>query len=198
MMNGETNGQNLELQRIVRMLDKAVEMVHDGELTGSLAERSPAAVRNYNATLRHVTTSGLAPEALFAALPEDASLTDVGISSAQLAEYLRAGLPEPLQDAERGTVISRNLNIGALKLGGEDKDELSQIIREHLAEFLGEAHPGGSAAGQPAEPAASHAPSAAAAGSSGETPSAASRRALPSQQARVEEFQSEPQTQARR
>ncbi len=120
MMSDEPNGQNLELQRIVRMLDKAVEWIQEAELTGTPADRtgrSAAAVRNYNATLRHVTASGLAPAALFAPLPDDASLTDVGISSAQLAEYLRAGLPEPLQVSPKGPSISRNLTINSLKLG---------------------------------------------------------------------------------
>src|SRR5205807_1107934 len=116
----------LELQRLVRMLDRAVEMVHDAELMGNLADRSVAAVRNYNATVRHVTASGLAPAELFAPLPDDASLTDVGISSAQLAEYLRVGLPEPLQGREKEPNIARTLSIGNLILNpGEDKDDLA-------------------------------------------------------------------------
>ena len=52
----------------------------------------------------------------------------MGISSAQLAEYLRAGLPEPLQVSPKGPSISRNLTINSLKLGaGEDKDELTRM-----------------------------------------------------------------------
>lgn len=187
---------------MVRMLDKAVAWVQEAELTGAAADRSgrsAAAVRNYNATLRHVTTSGLAPAALFAPLPEDASLTDVGISSAQLAEYLRAGLPEPLQEAQQAPSFNRSLIVGNLNLGaGEDKDELARMVREYLAEHLGEARPDATA-GQPSEGAqsASSQPADTGAESPGGAASAP-RRALPSQQARVEELQSEPQAQARR
>lgn len=186
------------------MLDKAVEWIQEAELTGAPADRagrSAAAVRNYNATLRHVTASGLAPAALFAPLPDDANLTDVGISSAQLAEYLRAGLPEPLQEAHKGPTLNRNLIVGNLNLGaGEDKDELGRMVREYLTEHLGEARPGATA-GQPSEgaqPAQSQPADTSAASSAGGAAASASRRALPSQQARVEELQSEPQAQARR
>src|SRR5436309_12574954 len=110
-MNREPNGQSLELQRIVRMLDKTVEMVQDSELTGSPGERSAAAIHSFNATVWHVTDAGLAPASLFAPLPDDATLTDVGISSAQLAEYLRVGLPEELREKEKEPIISRMLSI---------------------------------------------------------------------------------------
>ncbi len=72
------------------------------------------------------------------------------------------------------------------------------MVREYLAEHLGEARPDATA-GQPSEGAqpASSQPADTGATSPGGAASA-SRRALPSQQARVEELQSEPQAQARR
>jgi hypothetical protein len=191
-MNQQPNGTNLELQRIVRMLDRAVELAHEAELTGSVADRSQAAVRNYNNILKHLADRGEVPASLFAPLPDDASMSDVGISSAQLAEYLRAGLPEPAQEQDRKMRIERNFTIGNLNLGGGDKDELSEMIRERLSEWFGEARP--ATAGEPEQRAESAEPSPSPTaspgpGHTGDTP--ASRRALPTQQARVEEMGAE-------
>lgn len=193
-MTQPTNGDTLELKRIVRMLEKTAEMAQEAEITGNLAERSAAAVRSYNGIVRHLTGSGQASAALFPLLPDDASLTDVALSSAQLAEYLRAGLPEEEQVRESGPKISRNLTIGNLNLGpGGDKDEIAQMVRENLAEWLREGRP--DATREPASPAE-------AAPSQTETPAGegarAPRASLPPQRARVEELRSEsPQTEPR-
>ncbi len=191
-MTQPANGTTLELQRIVRMLDKTAEMAQDAELTGNMGDRSAAATRTFNATLKHLADTGEVSVAIFAPLPEDASMTDVGLSSAQLAEYLRAGLPEEAQAPAKSPLVSRNLTIGNLNLGGGgDKDDISEMIREHLAEWFGEAKP--RAADSATEGAAAAEPGAAASGSSAPAPGEpAARRALPSQ-ARVEELQAQPQ-----
>src|SRR5690242_12620252 len=111
-MTQAANGAALELKRIVRMLDRAVEMAQDAELTGSLGEKSAAAVRSYNSTVNHLLSAGQISTALFEPLPADANLTDVAMASAQLAEYLRAGLPEEEQERQGAPHIARSLTIG--------------------------------------------------------------------------------------
>jgi hypothetical protein len=187
-MTQPANGTTLELKRIVRMLETTVEMAQDAELTGSLAEKSAAAVRSYNTTVNHLISTGQIPTALFSSLPADANLTDVAMTSAQLAEYLRAGLPEEEQVRSIGSKIERNFSIGVLQLGGGDKDELSQMIRDHLAEYFGEPKP--SATPDEAEnPAAEAAP----AGAANPEPAAGTRRAALPSQARVEELRPDGQ-----
>ena len=44
-MSETQNGTIVELQRIVRMLDKTAEMCQDAELTGTLGDRSAVAVQ---------------------------------------------------------------------------------------------------------------------------------------------------------
>jgi hypothetical protein len=197
-MTQQANGNEIELRRIVRMLDKTVEMAQEAEMTGSLAERSTAAVRSYNTTVKHLSGLGQISTALFAPLPDDANLTDVAMSSAQLAEYLRGGLPDDTQERPEGAKIERNFTIGNLNLGGGDKDELSQMIRDHLAEWFGEAKPQatpeateGVAGGEAASPSEASAPA-------GEPAANPRRAALPSQ-ARVEELRTEaPAAEVRR
>src|SRR4051812_12114777 len=112
IMTQAANGTALELKRIVRMLDRAVEMAQDAELTGSLSEKSAAAVRSYNSIVTHLLSTAQISTALFEPLPADANLTDVAMASAQLAECLRAGLPEEEQHERRGGLVIGNLNLG--------------------------------------------------------------------------------------
>ena len=186
-MTDPVNGNSIELKRIVRMLEVTVEMAQDAEMTGSLAEKSAAAVRSYNTTVNHLISTGQIPAALFAPLPADANLTDVAMSSAQLAEYLRAGLPEE-ERSDGGPNIERNFHIGVLQLGGQDKDELSQMIRDHLSEYFGapkEKEGSEEAERASAEPSAAAPPS--------PPPAGGSRRAALPSQARVEEMHAEGQ-----
>src|SRR4051794_874287 len=83
-----------ELRRIVRMLEKTAKLAQDASLTGSLAGGKDFAIRSYNSVLQHLSQSGEVPAALFQPLADSASIDDVGFASAQLAEYLREGLPE--------------------------------------------------------------------------------------------------------
>jgi hypothetical protein len=90
------------------------------------------AVRSYNSVLTHLSGQGEIPAALFPPLPETASLDEVGIASAQLAEYLRAGLPEPEPQAGSGPKLGDGnvfFNIGGL-------GEIGELVREHLPEWL--------------------------------------------------------------
>jgi hypothetical protein len=192
-MTQPANGNTLELKRIVRMLETTVEMAQDAELTGSLSEKSAAAVRSYNTMVNHLISTGQIPTALFAPLPADANLTDVAMTSAQLAEYLKAGLPAEEQERSIGSKIERNFSIGVLNLGSGDKDELSQMIRDHLAEHFGEPKQSSASDETESAPAAESAPHA------NPQPSAGQRRAALPSQARVEELSAEaPRAEARR
>lgn len=196
-MTQPANGSTLELQRIIRMLDRTAEMAQEVDVTGDAGQRSAAAIRTYNATLQHLSSMDQIPTALFPPLPDDASLADVGISSAQLAEYLRGGLPEEAQGQRESPSITRNLNfygpVDMQSRKGGDGDDLGQMIRDQLAEWFGgakpEAAPG--AAEEPAGEAA--ASSAASAQAANPEPAAGTRRAALPPQARVEELRPENQ-----
>jgi hypothetical protein len=195
-MSEQPNGNTLELKRIARMLEKTVEMAQDAELTGSLAEKSAAAVRTYNKTVGHLSSLGQISTALFSPLPEDASLTDVAMSSAQLAEYLRAGLPEEEQEHRGAPSVTRNMVISNLDLRGSgDKDELAQMIREHLAEYFGETKQG---AASPEAESADTMSSPASAAQPNREPAATPRRAALPSQARVEELRTDAPAEVRR
>src|ERR1051326_9229540 len=92
--NHEPTEPEAELRRIVRMLDKTAKLAEHATLTGSLSNGKSYAIRSYNAVVEHMASTTEIPSALFPLLSESASLGDVGIASAQLAEYLRAALPE--------------------------------------------------------------------------------------------------------
>jgi hypothetical protein len=199
-MTQPANGVTLELQRIVRMLDRTAEMVQEVDVTGDAGQRSAAAIRSYNATLQHLASMGQVPAALFPPLADDASLADVGISSAQLAEYLRGGLPEEAQVQPKSPSITRNLIFsGPVDMGGSrDKDDLGQMIRDHLAEWFGGAKPE-STPGAAEEPAGEAAAPSDRSAPANAQPAAGSRRAALPSQARVEELRPEGQaTEARR
>src|SRR5437588_8985612 len=101
-MSQETDDRSGELRRIVRMLEKTTSMAEHASLTGSMGGGHEVAVRSYNSVVDHLGSSGEIPPGLFPPLPADANLDSVGIASAQLAEYLRAGLPEPPQEQRGG------------------------------------------------------------------------------------------------
>src|SRR5437016_11585044 len=93
-MTQEPKDTHTELRRLVRMLEKTASMAEHASLTGSLAGGKEFAARSYNSVVEHLARIGEIPPGLFSPLTEDTSLDAVGIASAQLAEYLRAGLPE--------------------------------------------------------------------------------------------------------
>src|SRR5712691_2306694 len=93
-MSNETNDHSAELRRIVRMLEKTASMAEHASLTGSMGGGKEVAVRSYNSVVEHLASIGEIPAGLFPPLPADANLDSAGIVSAQLAEYLQAGLPE--------------------------------------------------------------------------------------------------------
>src|SRR5260370_27494810 len=76
------------------MRDGTVRIAENASLTGSMGGGKEFAARSYNAILQHLTDRGEIPPALFIRLPENVSFDEVGVASAQLAEYLRDGLPE--------------------------------------------------------------------------------------------------------
>jgi hypothetical protein len=131
-MSTEPNGNQNELRRIVRMLEKTASMAEHASLTGSMAGGKEFAVRSYNSVLTHLGEQGEIPAALFPPLPEGDSLDEVGIASAQLAEYLRAGISEPESQGGAGAKLGDGnvfFNIGGL-------GDIGELVREHLPEWL--------------------------------------------------------------
>src|SRR5687767_3010068 len=122
-----------ELRRIVRMLEKTEQLAENASLTGSLAGGKEYAVRSYNSILKHLIDTGEVPAALFPPLPDDASIDEVGIASAQLAGYLRGGLTQTPSAAGRpsGLLGDGNVffNVGSL-------GEIADLVRENLPEWL--------------------------------------------------------------
>jgi hypothetical protein len=114
-----------ELRRIVRMLEKTARMAEHATLTGSLSNGKGYAIRSYNAVVEHLANSLQVPPTLFPLLPESASLGDVGIASAQLAEYLRVDLVDS----------SENVFFKGFFTKGE-LGEIAEMAREHVLEQL--------------------------------------------------------------
>jgi hypothetical protein len=134
-MNQEPVDPHQELRRLVALLDKTAKVAEHGSLTGSLNSGKAYAVRSYNSMRQHVVTSGQAPESLFPALPENAGLADVGIACAQLAEYLRAGLPEPpRRHGGKGAFLKAGEGDVIISLG--DLGDVGEMVRERLPEWL--------------------------------------------------------------
>jgi hypothetical protein len=191
-MTQEPNDTHTELRRLVRVLERTVKMAEGASLTGAMSGGKEFAVRSYNATVQHLTSAGEVPPGLFVPLPEDANLDSVGLASAQLAEYLRAGLPEP----DQGAAGQANTKLGDgnvfFNIGG--LGDIGELVREHLPEWLrgkrGEAEPKESEA-EPAEGAAgAQTAETAATARAGSEPRVA-RLSLPPQQARIEELRPE-------
>jgi hypothetical protein len=125
-MNREPTEPEAELRRIVRMLEKTAKVAEHATMTGSLSNGKAYAIRSYNAVVEHLASTMEVPPALFPLLAESASLGDVGIASSQLAEYLRAGLPEAgVGDA----VFGRFFNKG-------DLAEIAEMAREHVLDQI--------------------------------------------------------------
>lgn len=194
MTNQEPTNHTTEVRRLVRMLEKTAEMAQHASLTGTLAGGSEHAVRSYNAVVERLGSIGEIPPGLFPPLANNAGIDAAGIASGQLAEYLRAGLPELEQEHKRGPALVGGDSV-IISLGG--LGDIGEMIREHLPEWLrgkrsqpeqnqsSEQHQETAGpASQPANP-----PSSGRAG--GESPPIA-RLSLPPQQARIEELRAEP------
>jgi hypothetical protein len=121
-------------------------------------------------------------------LPEDASMSDLVMLCTQLAEYLSGGLPEEPGGDDVGP---KGLTIGQLNLGtqhGGNPDEIAQMVRDYLAEWLGQGKKvPEEAPGPEASPSAASSGKASASGSGAR---AETQRALPTG-ARVEEVRIE-------
>jgi hypothetical protein len=138
-MNQEPVDPHQELRRLVALLDKTAKVAEHGALTGSLNSGKAYAVRSYNSIRQHVVSTGDAPEMLFPALPENAGLADVGIACAQLAEYLRAGLPEPprgQKGSHKGAFLKADGPDGGVIISLGDLGDLGEMVRERLPEWL--------------------------------------------------------------
>lgn len=193
-MEQETNGRSSELRRIVRMLEKTASMAEHASLTGSMAGGKEVAVRSYNSVVEHLASNGEVPTGLFPPLPADANLDSAGIASAQLAEYLRAGLPDTEQQGAPGEA---NMKLGDgnvfFNIGG--LGDVGELIREHLPEWLKgkRAVPEDQPAVESQEGTPAAAPDTGASAARGKSEPADARLSLPSQQARIEELRPERQ-----
>jgi hypothetical protein len=127
MTDQERQERDAELRRIARMLEKTAQMVEHATLTGSMSGGRDFAVRSYNSVRQHLEAIGEIPARLFPPLPDNASLDDVGIASAQLSEYLRAGLTE----SKERIVGDGNIMINLGHLG-----DIAEMVRENLPEWL--------------------------------------------------------------
>jgi hypothetical protein len=134
-MNQEPVDPHLELRRLVALLDKTAKVAEHGSLTGSLSGGKAYAIRSYNSILEHVSSTGQAPKTLFPPLPENASLADVGIACAQLAEYLRAGMPEPPRRG-KGAFMKAGGQDGEVVISLGELGDLGDLVRERLPEWL--------------------------------------------------------------
>jgi hypothetical protein len=164
-----------------------------------MAGGQEVAVRSYNSVIEHLSSTGEIPASLFPPLAADANLDSVGIASAQLAEYLREGLPESQQEQRgKGPALVGGDSV-IVNLGG--LGDIAELVREHLPEWLrGKRREPemetSSAERQETVPHAGAASQGSSARSSGEPPIA--RLTLPPQQTRIEELRPERQPQTNR
>jgi hypothetical protein len=184
-----------ELRRIVRLLEKTAKLAQDASLTGSLAGGKDFAIRSYNSVLQHLTQSGEVPAALFQPLADSASIDDVGFASAQLAEYLREGLPETAQGQGQSGHPGRILGDGNVLFNIGSLGEIAELVRENLPEWLrgrrAEPETAQNAAQDEATQSSTPPPPPGAQAASGTPPAA--RMQLPSRQARIEELRADRQ-----
>ena len=121
------------------MLLETARMAKEASLTRSLEKGGRTSVLQYNHVLQHLEKLGALPAGFFALLPEDATLDDVGIASAQVASYLQEDEEERPRDRQHGHHSGNvNVSIGGLRDLKELKElkELGQIIREQLPEWM--------------------------------------------------------------
>jgi hypothetical protein len=188
-----------ELRRIVRMLEKTEQLAQNASLTGSLAGGKDFAIRSYNSVLHHLSETSEIPSAIFPPLADSASIDDVGFASAQLAEYLREGLPESQQTAGQSGQPGRILGDGNVLFKIGSLGEIAELVRENLPEWLRgkRAEPEstqGSAERTESTQQSAPPPPPGAQATSGTPPPA--RMPLPPRQARIEELRTERQPEA--
>jgi hypothetical protein len=187
-MTNESNDHSAELRRIVRMLEKTASMAEHASLTGSMGGGKDVAVRSYNSVLEHLANMGEIPAGLFPSLDADANLDSVGIASAQLAEYLREGLPESPSQPGKGPALVGGDSV-IISLGG--LGDIAEMVREHLPEWLrgkrSQPEQGSTERREGSESAAATTPPPASAHGNGDPPSV-HRLSLPQQQVRIEEL----------
>ena len=134
----ENPTQAAEVRRIRRMLLETARMAKEASLTRSLEKGARTSVLQYNHVLQHLEKLGALPAGFFAPLPEDATLDDVGIASAQVASYLQEEDEERPRERHHGHHGNVNVSIGGLRDLKELKElkELGQIIREQLPDWM--------------------------------------------------------------
>jgi len=114
-----------ELRQIIGLLEKSFRIARDASLTGSMAGGKEYILQQYNAIVTSLAERGRVLGSLFPPVTPDASYDAVGVACAQLAEYLKAGLPEE-HESHRDRRHGRNVNI----IGNVgDLKEIGELIR---------------------------------------------------------------------
>jgi molybdenum-dependent DNA-binding transcriptional regulator ModE len=135
----ENGTQNKEIRRIRRLLQKTAEMAEGASLTGSLKQGGRAAALQYNRALQHLEQLGEIPTELFAPLPEDASLDEVGVAANQLAGYLEdeeeGSSPATAGGESHGSHNNVFIGLGGLK-ELEQLKGLGQAIRDQMPDWI--------------------------------------------------------------
>jgi hypothetical protein len=123
-----------EMRQIIGLLEKSFRIARDASMTGSMQGGKEYIQEQYNAIVKNLTERGTLATGFFPPLVADASYDAVGVACAQLAEYLKAGLPEEREwERERGRRHGKNVNI----IGNVgDLKEIGELIRESLPEWM--------------------------------------------------------------
>jgi hypothetical protein len=119
-----------EMRQIIGLLEKSFRIARDASMTGSMQGGKEYILEQYNSIVKNLTERRTLAAGFFPPLSADASYDAVGVACGQLAEYLKAGLPE---ERERERRHGRNVNI----IGNVgDLKEIGELIRESLPEWM--------------------------------------------------------------
>jgi hypothetical protein len=141
-MSEEQNVQ--EIRRIVNLLEKTHRIAREASISGALSGGREYVVRQYNAIVANLGERGLVLPAYFPTLGEggaEVTFDEVGIACAQLADYLRADLPEEERGRHgkgHGPHGSFSVNVGNLP----ELKNIGEVIRESLPHWMRAAREG--------------------------------------------------------
>lgn len=128
--------EHRELRQIIGLLEKSFRIARDASLTGSMEGGKEYVIQQYNAIVDNLSNRRVVTPGFFPPLQPDAAFDAVGVACAQLAEYLKAGIPDHREEREfefRKGHGRRNVNI----IGNVgDLKEIGEIIRESLPEWM--------------------------------------------------------------
>jgi hypothetical protein len=148
-----------EIRRIVGLLERTHRIARDATMTGALGGGKDYAARQFNAIVTDLSQRGIVLPGYFPPLSEEASLDEVGIACALLADYLKADLPDERGHEGKGKHGQHggfNIQIGDIP----ELKNIGQVIRESLPEWMRAAREGKQPTARPAGPGAENNPAA--------------------------------------